>query len=180
MPLIYLGLGSNLGDRELNLSKAVELLSRFATVSRISSLYETEPAGYRDQPDFLNAACRIASGLGPKQLLVLLKGIETFMGRKPGFRNAPRTVDIDILIYDDLVLNTAGLQIPHPRLTERAFVLEPLAEIAPGLVHPLARKTITRLLEDVGGRATVHLWKRREKTECLPFPYASTSTPPTT
>lgn len=163
MALVYLGLGSNLGDREDNISKALDFLSRFTMVARVSSLYETEPVGYLDQPKFLNAACAIETDLGPFQLLILLKGIETTMGRKLSFRNAPRTVDIDILFYDHRVLNTRALQIPHPRLTERAFVLAPLAEINPQTVHPMLKKAVFELMEKVTGKETVRLWKKRKE-----------------
>lgn len=158
MPSVYLGLGSNLGDRQGNIATALELISKFARVVRTSSLYETEPVGFLDQPRFLNAVCEIKTRIPPVQLLVLLKGIEVNLGRTISFRNAPRTVDIDVLLYDDIELTTRELVIPHPRLAERAFVLAPLAELSPTLVHPTLKKTAAQLLEEVAGKDGVRLW----------------------
>ena len=137
MAIVYLGLGSNLGDREANLSQALRLLGqRGVWVDRVSSIYETEPVGYLEQPRFLNAVCRVSTELGPEELLSLAKEVEGLLGRRPSFPNAPRPIDVDILFYEDLVMESPELTIPHPRLAERAFVLVPLAEIAPDLVHP--------------------------------------------
>ncbi len=158
MSSVYLGLGSNLGDRQGNLTRALELISKFATVVRTSSIYETEPVGFLAQPKFLNAVCEIDTSIPPVQLLVLLKGIEAALGRTISFRDAPRTMDIDMLLYDDIELTTRELVIPHPRLQERAFVLAPLAELNPTLVHPTMKKTAARLLEEVAGKEGVRLW----------------------
>jgi 2-amino-4-hydroxy-6-hydroxymethyldihydropteridine diphosphokinase len=158
MAFVYLGLGSNLGDRIQNIHSALDLLSRYTSLLRVSSIYETEPVGFLDQPKFLNAACQIKTSLCPFQLLVLTKGIEVSLGRKPGFRNAPRTVDIDILFYDNLMVNTRALTIPHPRLTERAFVLAPLAEICPEMVHPTHGKSIMELFRGVEKKEGVRIW----------------------
>jgi 2-amino-4-hydroxy-6-hydroxymethyldihydropteridine diphosphokinase len=150
---VYLGLGSNLGDRHRNIGKAIELLSEQVHMEAISSTYETEPVGHDDQPHFLNAVCRVSTSLEARQILLLAKEIEAKLGREPAFRNGPRVIDIDILLYDSQVMDTPDLTIPHPRLTQRAFVLAPLAELAPDLVHPVKGKRISELLgvADVGG-----------------------------
>jgi len=134
---IYLGLGSNLGDRQSNIVQALQQMKSQVTVEEVSSFYETEPVGYLDQPRFINAVCRISTQLPPLELLHFLKRIERRMGRQPSFRDAPRPIDIDILFYDDLVIESPELTIPHPRLPQRAFMLVPLAEIAPDLIHPV-------------------------------------------
>jgi len=145
----YLGLGSNLGNRQENLNKALRYLSQRLQVKKVSSIYDTEPIGNTEQPRFLNLACQIYTRLAPTELLTLAKGIELKLGRIPGRANAPRPIDIDILFYGDQVIETPELVIPHPRLTERAFVLIPLNEIARDLVHPGNGKTVKELLEKV-------------------------------
>jgi GTP cyclohydrolase-4 len=158
MVTAYLGLGSNLGDRKQNLARALKLLSQHLKIEQVSSIYETEPVGYEQQPLFLNVVCRISTGLNPEKLLQLAKEIETELGRTPSFPNAPRPIDIDILLYGDEVFSNKELTIPHPRLAERAFVLVPLAEIAPDVVHPENGKTIKDLLDDLGNAAGVRKW----------------------
>ncbi len=152
---VYLGLGSNLGERQDNLDKALGFLSQRLRVIRVSSVYDTEPIGNIEQPRFLNLACQIYTTLAPTGLLALVKGIESRLGRIPGKPDAPRSIDIDILFYGDQVIKTRELVIPHPRLAERAFVLIPLNEIAPGLVHPVSGKTIKELLDGVSGKQGV-------------------------
>ena len=162
MTVVYLGLGSNLGDREGKLAQALELLAQHVVIESLSSIYETAPVGYREQPFFLNAVCRVSTELSPEQLLGLAKEIEAELGRIPNFPNAPRPIDIDILLYDNKVVSSHELIIPHPRLTERAFVLVPLAEVAPEVVHPQRRKTIRELADALGTVAGVHKWLEAE------------------
>ena len=150
MHIIYLALGTNLGDRLANLHAAINLLSQSSIVHRQSShVYETPPWGYTDQPAFLNMAVKCETDLDAASLLKRLKQIEVQVGRVESFHWGPRLIDIDILFYDNLVMDTPQLVIPHPRLHERAFVLIPLADIAPDLVHPVLDKTIRELLQAV-------------------------------
>lgn len=135
MARAFIGLGSNLGDREAALRGALELLGE--DVVAVSSFRETEPVGYLDQPAFLNAAAALETGLEPRALLERLLGVERELGRtREGPRHGPRTIDLDLLVYDDRVIDEPGLVVPHPRLAERRFVLEPLAELDPDLVVP--------------------------------------------
>ncbi|SRR5690606_38135889 len=142
MPTVYLGLGTNLGDREANLRAALRRLREVVRIEAVSSVYESEPVGYRAQPDFWNLVVRAGTRLEPLALLEALRGIERALGREPSFRNAPRVMDIDLLLYDDVQLNLPELILPHPRMLERAFVLKPLAELAPDVVHPSTGRTI--------------------------------------
>ena len=162
MVIAYLSLGSNMGDRQKNLDMALELLSRNLKIERVSSVYDTEPVSDIQQPRFLNLVCQVHTTLAPAALLILAKGFELKMSRAPGKSGAPRIIDIDILLYGDLVLETPELIIPHPRLTERAFVLVPLAEIAPDLVHPVSGQTIRELLQGVTEKQGVLKWENRE------------------
>jgi 2-amino-4-hydroxy-6-hydroxymethyldihydropteridine diphosphokinase len=151
-------LGANLGDRFGTLNAAVRALGQAGTVEAMSAVYETAPVGYADQPAFLNAVVRIESELTPRRLLAALQGIEAAFGRVRTFRNAPRTLDLDLLLYDDLIADTPQLTVPHPRLHERAFVLVPLAEIAADVVHPVLRRRISDLLGDLGTIQGVRPW----------------------
>jgi 2-amino-4-hydroxy-6-hydroxymethyldihydropteridine diphosphokinase len=143
---IYLALGSNLGNRLENLKEAISSLSPQMTVKAKSHVYETLPWGFEDQPKFLNQALKAQTYLQPEPLLKHIKRLEIALGRKPSFQNGPRLIDIDILFYDDLVLNTPSLTIPHPRLHERGFVLLPLMDIAPDLTHPVTKKSVREML----------------------------------
>ena len=144
----YLSLGSNLGNREDNLDMALKLLSERMRMGKVSSIYDTEPLGNTKQPHFLNIACEVITRLTPEGLLSLAKGIEGKMGRR-GKSGEPRTIDIDILLYGDITMDTPELVIPHPSMAERSFVLVPLAEIAPDLVHPVSKKKIKEMREEI-------------------------------
>jgi len=145
---VYLGLGSNMGDRQENLDRALEYLSQRLRMGRISSIYDTEPVGDVEQPRFLNLVCQAHTRLEPAALLSLAKGIESKLGRT-GKSGSPRSIDIDILLYGEQVIETPELIIPHPSMVRRAFVLIPLAEIVPDLVHPVSGKTVKELSESV-------------------------------
>lgn len=139
--IAYLGLGSNIGDRKANIDRAIELLKaqRDVEIIKASSIHETAPVGYRDQPDFFNAVVMIETRLKPRELLNAVLSIESLMGRKRTIRWGPRVIDIDILLYDNERLDEDDLHIPHPRMLEREFVMKPLAEIAPDLILPDGR-----------------------------------------
>lgn len=145
---VYLSLGSNLGERHRNLDRALEFLSQRLRMGRVSSIYDTEPVGDSSQPRYLNLVCQAFTRLDPPGLLALVKGIEHKLGRT-GKSGAPRIIDIDILMYGDQIIETPELTIPHPKMTQRAFVLVPLDEIAPDLVHPPSGKKVKQLVKDV-------------------------------
>ncbi len=157
--VVYFGLGSNMGNRQDNLDKALGFLSQRLRVEKVSAVYDTEPVGNINQPRFLNLVCQVYTRLAPTELLTLAKGIESKLGRALSKSSAPRPIDIDILFYGDQVIETPELIIPHPRLAERAFVLVPLAEIAPDLVHPLSDRTIKELLQGVTETQGVFKWE---------------------
>jgi 2-amino-4-hydroxy-6-hydroxymethyldihydropteridine diphosphokinase len=154
MKIAYLGLGSNLGDRKANLQDAITRLAGDSVrVLRESSIWETEPRDMLDQPWFLNQVIEVESDLLPRQLFQRIQRVEREMGRQRRIPKGPRMIDIDILLYGNAVVKTDDLEIPHPRLADRRFVLEPLAELAPDLRHPVARKTVRELLAEVAGQS---------------------------
>ncbi len=150
MTAAYVALGSNLGDRMGLLREAVARLGDHGAVEAVSPVYETEPVGFTDQPAYLNAALRLGTDLPPASLLAGMLRVEASLGRARSFPNAPRKLDLDLLFYGDLVLDTADLVLPHPRLHERAFVLVPLAEIAPELLDPTTGLRVRELLAALG------------------------------
>lgn len=150
MAVAWIGLGANLGDREATLRDAVRLLRRLGRVSAVSSLYETAPVGYLDQPSFLNAVVGLETHASAETVLLVLQGIERAHGRRRTFPNAPRTLDLDLLLFDGRVLDEPNLTLPHPRLHERAFVMAPLAEVASRLRHPRLGQTIAELAASLG------------------------------
>jgi 2-amino-4-hydroxy-6-hydroxymethyldihydropteridine diphosphokinase len=137
MPPVYISLGSNLGEREAMLARAISTFPDAITLQRTSSVYETQPWGYHDQPNFLNMVVETQTNLPPSDLMAYLKAIEARLGRIPTFRYGPRTIDLDILLYGITILDSPELVIPHPQMHTRAFILVPLAELVPHLIHPL-------------------------------------------
>ncbi len=150
MHTIYLGLGTNLGDRSANLQAAIAGLAEKLVITAVSPLYQTPPWGVTDQPDFLNLCLAAETDLPPADLLAFIKNLEVELGRQPTKRWGPRLIDIDILFYANQLVETENMTIPHPRLAERAFVLRPLADIAPDFVHPVLGQTMADLAAQVG------------------------------
>lgn len=163
MSVAYIGIGSNLGDRLSFFKRAIELLavSPDIKVEIVSSLYETQPIGFKDQPLFLNAVIKLSTELSPKELFSLMQSVEKNLGRERRERWGPRTIDLDLLLYDDIVLMDQGLTVPHPRLTERMFVLVPLSEIAPDLVHPVLKMRVAEILACGSFEGSVTLYKQK-------------------
>lgn len=148
MAIALLGIGSNIGDRQANCDSAVEHMKEKGIVLRkLSSSFETEPWGVKDQPMFINMAVEVETFLAPEALLIALKEIEQEMGREVAAKWGPRLIDLDILFYDEMIVDMDDFKIPHPLLHKRAFVLEPLSEIAPGKYHPVFKKTVRQLRE---------------------------------
>jgi len=143
--IVYLSLGSNVGDRVANLNSAIERLRTLGEIEKVSAFYETEPVEFVNQPWFLNCVVMLDTEKMPKQLLAGILDVEQHMGRRRTQKKGPRAIDIDILLFGNSIIDTKGLTIPHPALHERRFVLEPLAEIAPDVRHPAFKRTIREL-----------------------------------
>lgn len=157
MKTVYISLGSNVGDREQQIAAAIQALgARGIRVARQSSIYSTEPVDVATQSWFLNCVLEIETDLMPRQLLRSFKEIESELGRKHTVHRGPRVIDIDILLYGSSVVHAPELEIPHPRMTQRRFVLVPLAEIAPALRHPVENKSAEELLGETEDRSIVH------------------------
>lgn len=155
---VYLALGSNMGNRLANLKNAISNLTPQMDVKKKSPVYEAPPWGYADQPPFLNQCLMAETYLSPEDLLAHLKRLETALGREPSFENGPRLIDMDILFYDDEIIDAPPLAVPHPRMHTRGFVLVPLNDIAPDFIHPALGKSVGELLLDVE-RVNIHEYK---------------------
>lgn len=159
--IVYLSLGSNLGDRTAHLKTAIEHLCAFGEVVAVSSFYETEPVEFAAQPWFLNCVVKLDTEKMPKQLLAGILRLEHEMGRQRKQKKGPRTIDLDILLFGNSIIQSPGLTVPHPAMHERRFVLEPLAEIAPEFRHPVLKKTIRELCEELpAGQAVRKVGKK--------------------
>jgi 2-amino-4-hydroxy-6-hydroxymethyldihydropteridine diphosphokinase len=160
--IAYISLGSNMGDRKTYLEEAVDILSSHGDIeiTSVSSIYETDPVGYTEQGKFLNMVVEISTDLNPEVLLHQCLQIEEDLGRKRQFKWGPRIIDLDILLYNDENIESEILQIPHPRMQERAFVLIPLLEIAPSLMHPKFKAPFIDILDDIPDKEGVRLWKQ--------------------
>src|SRR5262245_11797511 len=156
---VYIGLGSNLGDRVAHLREAVQRLGAIVTIETASQLYVAAPLGYVRDDAFVNAVIRGTTTLKPLELLEMMEAIEATMGRRPGVQYGPRPIDLDLLFYDSVQMETRKLTIPHPRIAQRAFVLKPLAEIAPELMHPVLYYTISQLLQDAEDVEQVQIYQ---------------------
>jgi len=155
MPLAYLSLGANLGDREGQLREAIRRLETAGGIVSVSSFYETEPVEITDQPWFVNCAVALETDRTPNELMIELLNIEKEMGRRRVQKKGPRSIDLDILLLGNEVIESPGLTIPHPAMQRRRFVLEPLAEIAPEARHPVLNKSVRELLEELSAGPTV-------------------------
>jgi 2-amino-4-hydroxy-6-hydroxymethyldihydropteridine diphosphokinase len=162
--LVYLSLGSNVGDREAQLQDALAKLAAVGSVVATSSFYETEPVEFTRQPWFLNCAIALETNKTPEQLMAAILRIEEEMGRRRVQKKGPRAIDIDILLFDDTIVDSKELTIPHPAMHQRRFVLEPLAEIAPELLHPVLKKTIGELLDSLPPGQVVKRLKPKPRT----------------
>ncbi|MEK7571022.1 MAG: 2-amino-4-hydroxy-6-hydroxymethyldihydropteridine diphosphokinase [Patescibacteria group bacterium] len=152
MHTIYLALGSNVGKKATFLTQAIDKLKKQLQNVTLADFYTTQPMYVEDQEEFLNTVMRAETSLSPESLLTFVKGLEKEIGRKERFRNGPREIDIDILFYNDVIMHTNLLQIPHPRIQERNFVLRPFMDIAPEFMHPVLKKTIKEIYKKLNMR----------------------------
>jgi 2-amino-4-hydroxy-6-hydroxymethyldihydropteridine diphosphokinase len=159
MPMVFLGLGSNIGNKEVYINKAITFISKLYTVKKTSRLYLTEPVGKITQGWFLNCVVEILTDVDPKKLLSSFKSIERKLGRTKTVKNGPRTIDIDILFYGNCVIKTKTLVIPHPLVQERLFVLQPMMDINPDFIHPILKKSIHELYNDQPWTEKITLYK---------------------
>ncbi len=158
MAKVHIGIGSNLGNKASNIKKSIKLLETKSRLKKISPFYETEPVGYGNQEWFINCVVKIETDLAPFELLEFLKSIEKTLKRKKTVRFGPRTIDLDILFYDDKIINKKNLIIPHPRMHERLFVLQPLSDLSPKLTHPKLKKTTKELRNKIKNSKSVKLY----------------------
>jgi 2-amino-4-hydroxy-6-hydroxymethyldihydropteridine diphosphokinase len=158
MNISYLSLGTNLGDRSKNLQTALEEIREIGTISKKSSIYQTEPEGFKDQDQFLNQVLRLETELEAIELIVKLQEIEHRMGKNIEFKDGPRLIDIDIIFFNDQIIDHPNLKIPHPRATERNFILTPMKEIAPKYQNPHNQKSIEELLNKLTNPKKVEIW----------------------
>lgn len=159
---VFIGIGTNLGDREANCVEALLRISRFASVEKVSPLYETEPVGVENsQPFFLNAVAMIGDAPAPEELLWKLQTVEKNMGRNEKGNNKARIIDLDILFHGDISMESEKLKIPHPLLYLRQFILEPMSRIAPDFIHPVLGKTVREMMESANDKTYVKMWKSR-------------------
>ncbi len=149
MAIAYIGLGSNLGNRKMRLTEALQELHLFCQVRKVSRFIETKPVGNLDQPDFVNAVAEVDTEKTPQELLRCLKSAEKRMGRVPREKWGPREIDLDLLSFEDVTLREKDVEIPHPRMHERHFVLFPLSELNPHWLHPILKKTVGQLLDEL-------------------------------
>jgi len=159
MPVVYLGLGSNIGDKQGNIASALCRISEICEVKKKSRMYLTEPVGNTEQDWFLNCVVEIQTEIEPKQLLSSFKSIERKLGRAKNVKNGPRIIDIDILFYGNNIVTTKNLVIPHPLLHERLFVLQPMIDLNPDFIHPVLKKSIQELYKNHLGKEKVLLYK---------------------
>ncbi len=156
---VFLGLSSNIGDKKNNLDIALIKIEEFSKIAKVSSFYKTPPYGYQDQDNFLNIAVKIETSLTATELIFKLQAIENKMGRVRKFKNGPRIIDIDILLYNEEIINKKNLKVPHPEMHKRNFVLSPLSEIAAEISHPVLNKKIKILKKELKNPDKAEIWK---------------------